>query len=208
MTTSPSKMTDVMIDIESMSLHPHNALILSVGLCEFDPWSAGIGPTIGDTVLLVPKIAEQLYLGREVSASTQAWWKEQPPEASDHWLRADEHWSLTSVIGDIKKFCEGRQRIWANGIQFDLSNIVELKAQIEARDKTVSPGPLWHYQAPRDMRTFCKETPVTKVLDADHWEAFKANNDLVAHHPVSDCLSQSWSVWEHWPTASSVRSAA
>lgn len=200
MTTSPSKLTDVMIDIESMSLHPHNALILSVGMCEFDPWDGSIGPQIKDRVLLVPDIGEQLALGREVSASTQKWWQDQPKAASDHWLNPnkDTTCSPRELIVGVLQFCTGRQRIWANGIQFDLSNIVELKAQIERRDNMASTGPLWHYRAPRDMRTFCEETPMVKVLDVDTYQAFVTDNDIIDHHPVSDSLKQSWSVWQHW----------
>src|ERR1039457_4298520 len=68
---------DVMIDIETMSLHPHNALILSVGMIEFDPsglYNEGPGISdlkIGARSLILPNIEQQLLMGREVSKSTQ-----------------------------------------------------------------------------------------------------------------------------------------
>jgi hypothetical protein len=47
----------MMIDIESMSLHPHRALILSIGLVEFDPCSTA-GLQIGIKQLIVPFLGD------------------------------------------------------------------------------------------------------------------------------------------------------
>jgi hypothetical protein len=184
----PTRFDDVMIDIETMSLHPHRALILSVGLLEFN--AADIdGLKIGSRSLLVLDLASQLSFGRVVDNSTQDWWSKQSDEASAHWLNSTVRYAPAEVIDLIRQWCHGRERIWANGTQFDLSNIIGL-----AEDVGVARDAMWHYQAPRDMRTFVKETnatrlvPIGDALDIPH----------TPHHPVHDCVVQAWQVWSHY----------
>jgi hypothetical protein len=62
---------DVMIDIETMSLHPHKALILSIGMIEFSP-STEKAPYIGERSRLVLDIASQLLIGRHVDAGASS----------------------------------------------------------------------------------------------------------------------------------------
>jgi exodeoxyribonuclease VIII len=175
----------VMVDIETMSLSKHNALILSIGLREFDPDPIE-GPVLGRSLLLVPVIAEQLLMGREVSKSTQKFWREQPKAASDHWMKCIEHWSLPGTISDVKDFIaqSGASRVWANGNQFDLANIEGLAEQLGIECP-------WHYRAPRDMRTYCEEHPATRLIPIG------VGLDAIPHHPVSDCDTQIWKVWAH-----------
>jgi hypothetical protein len=184
------KFDHVMIDLETMSLHPHNALILSVGLIEFDPEPIE-GVRVGRRLLIIPSIEQQLVLGREVSASTQKWWSQQSPEAREHWTNPiAERRSMAGALRDVKLFCQGASRVWANGTQFDLSNLVGLNMQMGENGQTDG---LWHYQAPRDMRSFCRETPQTRLTPMIS-EAI----DGVPHEPVYDCLVQARMVWEHW----------
>ena len=179
-----------MIDIETMSLHPNNALILSIGMIEFDP-SPIDGLFIGSRSLILPNIEQQLLLGREVSAGTQKFWKDQKREASAHWTDLEkERLNLASVCNLVRLFCQGATRVWANGTQFDLSNLVELNRQLGGDGQDA----LWHYQAPRDMRTFVKETPATRLVPIG--DALDIPG--VPHEPVYDCISQAWQVWAHW----------
>lgn len=188
---------DVMIDIESMSLHPHNALILSIGMIEFDATSPD-GLRLGARSLILPSIEEQLRLGREVSASTQKFWAEQPPAASEHWAKyAGERPDVRNASVDIRQFLANAKRVWANHIMFDLANIVGLCAQ-------VGHTPPWHYRAPYDMPSFCNEHPLTN----GNWHKgdFHLDDDprclptnLIDHHPVDDSIRQAYRVWEHWP---------
>src|ERR1035437_8921899 len=183
----------VMIDIETMSLHPNNALILSIGMIEFDPALIG-GLGLGARLLLLPNLEQQLLLGREGSTGTQKFWNNQPREASDHWSSGEQgHMSLAGAIQGVKIFCEGKSRVWANGTQFDLSNIIGLNAQLGAM---MAQSSLWHYQAPRDMRTFVKETPATRLVPIG--DALDILG--VPHEPIYDCISQAWQVWSHWQT--------
>lgn len=191
MPTFPSDETpfdDVMIDIETMSLHPHKALILSVGMIEFDPRPIN-GLRLGSQSLIIPEIAPQLLMGRRVDVGTQKFWADQPVPASDHWTRSGGHHDLEEVIHLVRQFCKGRDRVWANGTQFDLSNLIGLA------DDLMLTSPLWHYQAPRDMRTFVKETQPTRLPSADDLEIAG-----VAHEPIYDCVVQATQVWSHWQT--------
>lgn len=184
----PSKYDHVMIDIETMSLHPHNALILSIGMIEFDP-NPIEGLRIGAQDLILPSLEHQILLGREVSKGTQKFWRAQSPEASNHWTREGGRTNLAAVFRTVEMFCRGKSRVWANGTQFDLSNLVELNRQLggDGQDE------MWHYQAPRDMRTFVKETPATRLVS---WDTLDIPG--VPHEPVYDCISQAWGVWSHW----------
>ena len=180
----------VMIDIETMSLHPNNALILSIGMIEFDPVQTEAGLVIGAKDLILPSLEQQLLLGREVSKGTQKFWREQRPEASNHWTREGGRTNLAAVCRTVEMFCRDKSRVWANGTQFDLSNLVELNRQLGGDGQEA----LWHYQAPRDMRTFVKETPGTRLIPVG--DALDIPG--VAHEPVYDCIVQAWQVWAHW----------
>jgi hypothetical protein len=184
----------VMIDIETMSLHPNNALILSIGLIEFTPEPIE-GLRIGKRKLIIPSIEQQLILGREVSASTQKWWMAQSKEARAHWAEyVGERRSMAGTLKDVRDFCRNASRVWANGTQFDLSNLVGLNMQMGAygQSNDRDEPELWHYQAPRDMRSFCRETPPTRIIPPS------MKIDGVPHDPVYDCIVQAHKVWGHW----------
>lgn len=179
----------VMIDIETMSLSRHRALILSVGMVEFDPT-----PTkrvvLGERRLITPSITAQLAMGRHVSEGTQKFWRDQPVEARDHWAYPKVVTPLLVMLSEIRDFCHLRTRVWANGTQFDLSNLEGLAEDCEYGED------LWHYQCPRDMRTFVKENPQTRVAQLGD----VLDEKIIPHEPVSDCISQAFGVWSHWRT--------
>jgi hypothetical protein len=179
----------VMIDIETLSLSKHNALILSIGMVEFDPDPIE-GPRFGGQMLLLPDINRQLLLGREVSTSTQKFWRDQSEDASAHWVGYHgERVDLPSTMRWVKEFCATASRVWANGTQFDLSNLETLNEQLGP----LGQKELWHYQKPRDMRTYCRETPPTRLLRSDD----TLNIAGVPHEPIYDCMVQAWKVWAH-----------
>lgn len=187
----PEKVFDhVMIDIETMSLSKHNALLLSIGMVEFDPAPLD-SVVIGKKGLIIPSIEQQLALGREVSKSTQAWWRSQSEAARYHWEKHRcERRLLALVCDDIRRFVGNRKNVWANGTQFDLVNLETLAEQIGETQE------LWHYQAPADMRTFVRRTPQTRIMGIG--TALDMANEGVPHHPVYDCIQQAHQVWSHW----------
>jgi hypothetical protein len=177
---------DVMIDIETMSLHKHEALILSIGMVEFDP-SPLDAPHFGARRLIIPDVVSQLVIGRRVDVGTQKFWGDQKIDASRHWLEAGERCELHQVCDFVRQFCDGKNKVWAKGPQFDLCNLEGLAEDLGERA-------LWHYQAPRDVRTFCFETQATRIVPIG--DALDIPG--VPHEPVYDCISQAWQVWSHY----------
>lgn len=178
---------DVMIDIESMSLHPHNALVLSVGMIEFDPNGSEL--LIGRKRSLVLDWREQIYLGREIDPKTQAWWANPAlKEAAKFWLEPESVYSIGVVLQETMDFCRNARSVWANGTQFDLSNLTGL-----AKQKGF--GDLWFYRAPRDARTYYEEVE-ENPRRSDVVIDFDERYGIVAHEPVSDCITQAYRVWQ------------
>lgn len=182
---------DVMLDIETMSLHPSNALILSIGILHFDPTPDG-RVQFGDRWLIKPDIVGQLLLGRHVDEKTQKFWAEQSAGAKKDWQDGDRD-SLLDTCVIVANATEGAKRLWANGIVFDIGNVASLIRQSGGTEP-------WHYRAPRDMRTFCEELPQTRITKID--DAFEIEG--VPHAALYDCEVQSHRVWEHWPVERSV----
>jgi hypothetical protein len=193
MMTDAAAFDHVMIDIETMSLHPSKALILSIGLLEFDPTSTVEGLRIGRHEIILPDIEGQLILGRHVDRDTQKFWREKPVEARAHWAEySGERCHIPRVLDQVREFVSTAKCVWAKGPQFDLSNLNGLREDVEYKHQ------LWHYRAPRDMRTFCEETAATRLMPRDEEMATKAPFKLIKHEPVSDCIWQAWQVWSHW----------
>lgn len=173
-------MNKVMVDIETMSTHNTNAVILSVAVCKFnlhDLAQTGMPePHVGSEVLWVLDIKEQLLLGRRIDPATQEFWAKQPREASDHW-RNHEGSELSAFKHDFERYLEGVEELWANGILFDLGNIASLW-----------PEPPWHYRLPRDART------VYRLIEprADRPEL---DPDPAAHDPRVDVRRQVYELW-------------
>lgn len=191
--TAP-KFEDVMLDIETLSLHPSNALILSIGLTEFNAADPA-GPVIRDHRLLLPSIMEQIINCRHIDPKTQRWWSQQPIEAREHWADVSETQKapIRNVSYVIHDFCRGK-RVWANGAAFDLSNVHTLVWSKGIEDP-------WHYQAARDMRTFCRQNPQSRrnlTLEEER-KLLPENFDMISHHPLADNAMQIARVWEHWP---------
>lgn len=202
---APSKTTppvdrlfdDVMVDIETMSLHPSNALILSIGLVEFNP--SGDELVLGRQLLITPSLAHQLLIGRRVDRDTQKFWLSQNAKAADHWLHAEARWSLKATALALKTWLSGKKRVWANGFLFDLGNLVSLCEQADEQTP-------WHYRAPRDARTFWEQTPITRAAtEIGDALDFADEHKIVPHEPLSDCITQAHRVWQHWPNTAPKR---
>lgn len=185
---------DVMLDIETMSLHPSRALILSIGLTEFTPEQDQ--PLAGRCMLLVPSVHEQLVLGRKVDEGTQKFWRDQPQAARNHWLRGTQV-SATYCGESIHRFLSNMEapieqiRLWANGIVFDIGNVETMLLDAGC------PKP-WHYRAPRDMRTIC-ENPQRRAASMEIERGLLGEMEWIEHHPLTDNAKQICRVWEHWP---------
>jgi len=135
----------LMIDIETASTRS-DALVLSVGICEFHPYNASYNRSVATHHRIT--ITEQMLQGRHVDQDTCKWWRKQNLKAKNNTWSEDgrrqvaELWDyLIDVIEDPKT-----TRIWANGVDFDL---VVLRSLFE--DFYLECP--WHFKNQRCMRT-------------------------------------------------------
>jgi hypothetical protein len=178
-----------MIDIETMSTHPSNALVLSCALVPFAPERSDrllLGRTYHWRFDLVP----QLVAGRKVDESTQNFWSDQPLGAQLRLLEG-KLVTLSEFHDELKDALSGIDHLWARGIVFDIGNLVTLFRN----NGLVEP---WSYSAPDDVRTICRHTPQTRDKDISE-HGFVA--EIIPHDPVSDCIKQAHEVWAHWQEA-------
>lgn len=190
---SPRRFANLMLDIESMSLHPGRALILSLGAVPFD--LTPDQPVLGPPLLLVFDVAEQLVEGRVVDRGTQAFWSRQPRDASAHFVDPlfeghgqiiaarcslhDLHRRLSNFAAD---HCLPGYEVYSQGIAFDIPNL----AGAMADDGHDTP---WHYAHVVDCRTLRRKLPKRRELP-------KIDLPAAAHDPVHDCMKQILALWE------------
>lgn len=194
----PHRYANLMLDIESMSLHPSRALILSLGAIPFDLTPSE--PVMGPPLLLVFDVLEQLVEGRVVDRDTQAFWGRQKPEARDHFTDPDGygvygggfppvvgarcslhdlHRRLSNFVADQ---CASGYEVYSQGIAFDIPNL----AGAMVDDGHQAP---WHYTNVVDCRTLRRKLPKRRELP-------KINLPAAVHDPVHDCMKQIRALWE------------
>jgi|SRR6185437_11888845 len=177
-------MSDIMVDIETLSTHTSNAVILSVGAVKFDLFEDF--PVFHDEKMWVLDAHEQIAAGRDVSQNTLKFWADQPPEAREHWACAVDRVPVHVFANEFREFCSLDSLIWAHGICFDINNIESLYCNDTAP---------WRYNKVRDCRT------IVNCCAERRQQPGNIHGSVVAHNPMSDCYAQIWSLWEHWPEA-------
>lgn len=176
-------MSRFMIDIETMSVSLHNALVLSVAVLPFEV-DRRDAPYIGTGHTWYPSLREQLAAGRQVDAETLAWWGRQVIAARHDWTFGEEV-GLEAWRADLENFLGEAPEVWANGDAFDLGNLDGLLRHGRA-DRP------WRYNAARDARTVYNSNPKLREAPGEALEK------LTPHEPLSDCVMQVWRLWEHW----------
>lgn len=183
----------VMTDIESLSLHPGNAFLLSQAVVPFRLTAEG--PVMGPPLLLVFDLLEQLLSTRHIDDKTRKFWRDQPPAARAHFtdpayvghlgatpqriMMAD----LAPVLAGFQaRHCTPKNDIYSQGIAFDLSNL----ASVMQDAGHVVP---WEYWAATDCRSLRRKLPKRR-------EAPKLDIAGAPHDPVYDCVKQIWALWE------------
>jgi hypothetical protein len=177
----------VMIDIETLSTHPSNAVVLSIGAVKFalrKQRPMFLGPKHFLTVL---ELHSQIAAGREISAETQKFWREQSPDARKHWTDTPPERVHEGLIALGNFIGDPELPVWANGICFDIGNLDSLY-----RTFLPDKGVPWKYNSTRDARTVYRALPeVCTIPDGAL--------TTIAHDPVADCYNQIWGLWQHWP---------
>lgn len=182
-----------MTDIESLSLHPGNAFLLSQAVVPFRLTPEG--PVMGPPLLLVFDLLEQLLSARHIDDKTRQFWRDQPATAHAHFADPDYvgHGGARPVrttMGELATrlgyhldlHCVPKGEVYSQGIAFDLSNLAS--AMFDAGDKTP-----WEYWAATDNRTLRRKLPKRRT-------APKLDIPGAAHDPVYDCVKQIWALWE------------
>lgn len=191
---APPRFDALMTDIESLSLHPGQAFMLSLGIVPFRLTPEA--PIMGPPLLLVFDPIEQLLGQRRIDDGTRKFWRDQPAAAQAHFRDPAYvgHGGVTPThcgLGDIAlhmaamiaDHCVAKPEVYSQGIVFDLGNIGS--AMIDAGQKTP-----WEYWAATDCRSLRRKLPKRRqgpTLTA---------TDGASHDPVFDSVKQIWALWE------------
>ena len=161
-------MNHVMIDIETLSLHPR-AHVLSIGAVRFDPATG----KMGEEFHVVLQGAEQEACGRVKDLATIKWWMDQGEEAQKLFEQTaiNDH----NALVQFSQFLKESDKIWANGPDFDLIVLKTLYNDLGSREP-------WHYYQPHCYRTF-------KSVFGQNLE-FKDIPNAVKHNALSDAKQQ------------------
>lgn len=160
---------DLMLDIETLSTRP-NAVILSIGVVKFDPFSNRIDAEEGLDLKI--DVDEQTALGRHVQEETLNWWATQPKEVQEAALGEQGRVSLESFTRQLNKMMVGVNQIWCQGPAFDMVIIEDLYRQLG------KPTP-WQFWQVRDSRTLFG-------VFGDP----RDKNRAAAHNALMDCVYQ------------------
>jgi hypothetical protein len=179
----------IMVDIETLSTHPFNAAVLSIGAVRF-AMKKDAPVIIGTPYLSVLDLNAQIAAGREVSNDTIKFWRDQTPEARKHWADGTPM-RVNDALHSFYEFYGGSKDpdlpIWANGICFDIGNLESLYRQFFPPNRIP-----WKYNATRDARTMYRAIPELRSRPPSAMGG-------ADHDPVVDCRNQVWGLWEHWP---------
>lgn len=137
-----------MIDLETIDVQP-SAVILTLGAVKFNPFTDD-EPHSG--LYLKIDITEQLEAGRTVSDSTIEWWAKQPESVVNDAFYNDDMVSMESAAAQINKWLVGLDRVWAQGVAFDIPILEDFL-------KSAGAGVNFDFWNVRDSRTILAAMP-------------------------------------------------
>ena len=171
--TTGSKNMDVMIDIETFGLSP-KGVIASIGAVSFG---------YGELPML--QIFDSFYTnlrtdnqGRMLTPSTIEWWLQQSKEAQEALLEQPKV-AIDSALKSLASFLRKADRIWANGVSFDLAI---LRDAYEQCGQSVP----WGYGQEMCMRSI---RVLGKELGLDY-STYKNTSGIVQHNALADATLQ------------------
>ena len=139
------KMTDVMIDLETLSTEP-NAVVLTLGAVKFNRR----GPTRSldelDHFYKRIEIQSCLDVGLHTSPETQDWWKIQGDDARYEALAHKERVPLIQALNEFSAWFKGAHCVWSHGATFDC-------VILEQAYKACGLSAPWMFWEARDTRT-------------------------------------------------------
>lgn len=163
-----------MIDIETLDTSS-TAVILSIGMVKFDPYSDQIFTTLE----IKPTIDDQVALGRTIDDATMNWWSKQSPIAIEAAFSDKDRISFKDAMEVSYNYAWNQENIWSHGILLDIT-VMESAFKQTLTDRA-NPVP-WPYHIVRDTRTVYQLTDVSLRS-----EKFKTKT---THNAVEDAVHQ------------------
>ena len=161
-----------MIDLETLGVSP-TSTILTLGAVKFDPYSL---EEPHSPMYFRINVDEQTALGRTIDNSTLEWWGDQDAAIFEEAMSEEDRIPLSDVVAQLNKFLVGVDKIWAQGVVFDIGMLENLYRQLG------HPVP-WNFWQIRDSRT---------IMDLGDSSAKTGNKD--AHNALADAFSQAVAV--------------
>ncbi len=169
---------DLMIDLETFSLHPHPAIV-QIGAVvwdnEADRWSDARPSMFGWTISLQSSV----MAGGHVCPQTVSWWRAQSPEARA--AIEENPIQLSKALDGLAKWMSTFpiERVWAHGAATDIP-------WLAAAYTAVGIDIPWSYRHPRDTRT------LFDIAEPWGWEGEDPTG--TAHDAVVDAVNQAINV--------------
>jgi exodeoxyribonuclease VIII len=164
----------MMLDLETLGVDS-NAVILSVGIVLFDPYSN----YLSEGLMLYPDIDSQIDKGRVVDEGTLQWWESQANEAFEDAFRTNGRSSIEEVAYALRKLYTECDRVWSNGAAFDIPCIASLMFDF-------GYPPPWNFWELRDTRTVYEMAGLS----------LRSGTKKVSHVAVEDAIAQAKLVQE------------
>lgn len=120
----PTTRNALMVDLETMDTG-HNAAILTIGACMFDPLGADTEESLRETSFYrVISLKDNTNNGRSIGADTVMWWLGQSQEAQTALLEASQdslRGALSAFYNWIATWAPKPTNVWAKDPDFDVS---------------------------------------------------------------------------------------
>lgn len=174
METKTPAMTDVMIDLETLSTRP-DAAILSIGACYFNLETGEIGNTFHRNIFMVdaPRTGH-------ISADTVKWWMKQSDEARLAIANPKNAIDIAMALMELRDFVpRTNAKFWSNGATFDL---VILRSAFDRCGHIVP----WQYWQERDTRTLVDIAERLTSVNAAKTQTFEGTK----HNALADAIHQ------------------
>lgn len=159
-----------MLDLETLDTRA-NSVILTVGGVKFDPFDMDKTPY--NELYFRLEIENQSNRGRTTSESTMAWWSRQPDSIIEEAFGDVDRVSVERALQDLKKWFVGCDRVWSQGVCFDITMLENIC------DQYGYPVP-WAFYQVQDCRTILDRMPRDPRKDMD----------FDAHNALEDCKVQ------------------
>jgi len=153
---------DLMIDIETLATTP-DAVILTIGAVEFNPFSDDIGDTLYSRL-------DVEQGNRVIEDNTIEWWGKQDKHLQEEAFSDGDRIQLEDSLKKLTKMVVKNNRVWANGISFDIPIL-------ENAYRSYGMHPPWNFWDVLDTRTIYKINPNKSKLGN-------------SHNALEDCVNQ------------------